>query len=67
MRYISMEQDSSKFKYLMYVLDESCKGRIVAGTIRPLFNTKGLPLGCTWVLHDGLIMPILLYSSETMR
>ena len=40
--------------------------RIVAGAIRSLVNTRDLKLECARVLHETLLVPILLYSSETM-
>ena len=59
------------------VLDESgrveaeCRrkvvsGRKVAGAIRFLVNTRGLQLECTRVLHETLLVPVLMYGSETM-
>ena len=58
-----------------YVLNESstndakcCRkvasGRKVAGAVRSL--VKSLHLECAKVLHEGLLMPVLLYGSETM-
>ena len=41
-------------------------GRKVADAIRSLVNTRGLQLECVRVLHIGLLMPVLLYGSETM-
>ena len=66
-----------KFKYLECVLDESgiystewCKKvvsrRKVVGTIRSLVNARNLQLECGRVLHEVMLMPILLFSSETM-
>src|SRR5678815_3688058 len=65
----------SEFKYLGYVLDEKgtddaecsrkvVNGRKVAGAIKSLVNVKGLSL--TRVLHEGMLLPVLLYGSETM-
>src|SRR5678815_40660 len=67
----------SEFKYLGYVLDEKgtydaecsrevVNGRMVAGAIKSLVNVKGLSLECARVLHDGMLLPVLLHSSETM-
>src|SRR5678816_4114129 len=64
----------SEFKYLGYMLDE--KGtddtesyewyRKVAGAIKSLVDVKGLSLECYRVLHEGMLLPVLMYSSETM-
>ena len=61
----------SEFKYLECVLDDSstdwaecsmkvARGRKVAGAIRDL------QLECARVLHEALLMPVLMYGSETM-
>ena len=66
----------SEFKYLGCFLDESgldgteCRrkvasGRGVAGPIRSLVNARELELECTRVLHETLLIPILMYGSET--
>ena len=66
----------SKFKYLGCVLDESgtdeaeCRRKLaserrVGDAIRPLFNGKGLQLRCFSVLHETLLVPVLMYGSET--
>ena len=39
-------------------------GRNVEGSIRSLINARGLQL--ERVLHEILLIPVLLYSSETM-
>ena len=41
-------------------------GARVAGDIRSLVNARDLPLECTRVLHETLLIPILMYGSETM-
>ena len=41
-------------------------GRKVAGAIKSLVNVKELSLECARVLHEGMLLPVLLYSSETM-
>ena len=41
-------------------------GRRVVGAIRSLVNASGLQLECARVLHDSLLVPVLMYSSETM-
>ena len=67
----------SEFKYLGCVLDESgtdelecrwkeCRGRRVGGAIKSLFNSGDLQLECVRVLHEALLVPVLIYSSETM-
>src|SRR5678815_3865859 len=67
----------SEFKYLGYMLDEKgtddaecskkiVNGRKVASAIKSLVNVKGLSLECARVLHEGMLLPVLLYSSETM-
>ena len=45
---------------------EVAKVRKVSGVIRSLVNAKGLQHDCERVLHEGLLMHILLYGSETM-
>ena len=65
-----------EFKYLGYILNESStdgaecssmvvSGRRVAGAIRPLVNARDLQLECTRVLHETLLVPVLMYGSET--
>ena len=41
-------------------------GRKVAGAIRSWVNDSVLQLECARMLHKGLLMPVLLYGSETM-
>ena len=41
-------------------------GRRVVGAIRSLVNASGLQLECARVLHESLLMPVLMYGSETM-
>ena len=41
-------------------------GRKVAGRIRSPVDARGLQLECARVLYDGLLIPVLLYFSETM-
>ena len=38
----------------------------VAGNIRSLVNAKDLQLGCVRVFRETLLVPILIYGSETM-
>ena len=40
--------------------------RKVAGAIKSLVDVKGLSLECTRVLHEGMLLPVLMYTSETM-
>ena len=67
----------SEFKYLGCVLDESstddakCRRKVagrrkVACAIRSLVNPRGLQPECARVLHEGLLVHVLLYNSETM-
>src|SRR5678815_2551252 len=37
-----------------------------AGAIKSLVNVKGLSLECARVLHEGMLLPVLFYGSETM-
>ena len=66
----------SKLKYLGCVLDESgtdggecsrkmASGRRVAGAIRSLVNAMDLQLECARVLHETMLVPVLMYGSET--
>ena len=41
-------------------------GRRVAGTIRSLVNGRVLQLDFVTVLHETLLVPVLMYGSETM-
>ena len=67
----------SEFKYLECIFNESgtdgaeCSrkvagGRRIAGEIMSLVNAKNLQLECARVLHETLLMPLLMYGSETM-
>ena len=68
---MSALEQVSEFKYLGRVLDElgtddaECHTK-VAGTIRSLVNARGLEFECERVLHVRLLVPVLLYDSETM-
>ena len=66
-----------EFKYLGCVLDESgidgaecskkvVSGRRVADAIRSLVNDRDFELECARFLHETLLVPVLVYSSETM-
>ena len=67
---VQLEQ-VSEFKYLGYMLDDKgtddaeC-GRKVAGAIKSLVNAKGLSLECMRVLHESMLIPVLMYGSESM-
>ena len=41
-------------------------GRKVVGAIRSLVNARDLQLECSRVLHETLLVPVLMYGSETM-
>ena len=41
-------------------------GRRGAGGIRSLVNARGFQLECASILHESLLMPVLIYVSETM-
>ena len=41
-------------------------GRKVAGAIKSLVNAKGLSLECMRVLHESMLIPVLMYNSESM-
>ena len=41
-------------------------GRRGAGTIRSLVNGRDLLLECAKVLHETLLVPVLIYDSETI-
>ena len=62
---------------MRFVLDESgtneaqcsrkmTSGRRAAATVSSPVNAKGLQLDCARVLHDILLVPVLMYDSETM-
>ena len=38
----------------------------VTGGIRSLVNARDLQLECASVLHETLLVPVLMYGSETM-
>ena len=67
----------SEFKYLGSVLDESdtdeaessrrvASGRRVVCAVRSLFHVRDLQLECARVLHETLLVPVLMYGSETI-
>ena len=41
-------------------------GRRMTSAIRPLVNGRDLQLECARVLHETLLVPVLMYGSETM-
>ena len=68
---------SRNLKYLECVLDESgtdeakcskkvVSGKRVAGAIRSLVTARSLQFECARVLHESLLVPVLMYGSETM-
>ena len=38
----------------------------MAGAIRSLNNAKDMQLECARILHETLLVPVLMYGSETM-
>ena len=64
----------SEFIYLGCVLDNSgtdgaekvVSGKRVAGAIRSLVNPRDLQLECPRLFHETLLVPVLMYRSETM-
>ena len=40
--------------------------RRVAGAIRSIVNARDLQFECARVLHETLLVPVLMYGSETM-
>ena len=46
--------------------DDAVSQRKIAGAIRSLVNARDLELEHVRVLHEGLLMPFLLYGSEIM-
>ena len=45
---------------------KAASGRRVSGAIRSLVNARGLKRESVWVLHETLLVPVLMYGSETM-
>ena len=45
---------------------KAASGRRVGGAIGSLVNARNLQLECSRVLHESLVVPVLMYSSETM-
>ena len=41
-------------------------GRRVSGTIRSLVNARDLQLESTRILHETLLLPVIIYGSESM-
>ena len=67
----------SEFKYFGCVLNEigteekicrmkMASGRRVAGAFMSLVNAWSLQYDCAKVLHESLLVPALIYGSETM-
>ena len=42
------------------------QGRKVAGVVSDLVRKNGLSVECARALHDAVLIPTLLYSSETV-
>ena len=42
------------------------RGSSVAGAFRYLVNAVSLQIECARVLHEPLLVPVLMYGSETM-
>ena len=55
---------ASEFKYLGCILDEC--SRKVAGAIRSLVNARDFHIEGASVLHETLLVPVLMYGSETI-
>ena len=67
----------SEFKYLECIFDDSSTneeechrkvvgGRKIADAIRTLVIARGLQFECARVLHETFLIPVFMYSSETM-
>ena len=41
-------------------------GRRVTGAIRSVVNSRDLQLECARILHETLLVPVVMYGSETM-
>ena len=41
-------------------------GRRVAAATRSLVNARSLQLECARILHESLLVPVLMYGSETI-
>ena len=74
--YIRLEH-VSQFKYLACFLDESgtneveysrqvASGIRIVIAVRYLGNARSLQLECARVLHESLLVPVLMYGSESM-
>ena len=48
------------------VVGRCASERRVADTIRSLVNAKDLQLECARFLHETLLLPVLMYGSDTM-
>ena len=48
------------------VVGKVVNGRKVAGAIKSLVDVKGLTLESARVLHEDVLLPVLMYSSETI-
>ena len=41
-------------------------GKRIAGDIRAMVNARSLQFECARVLHESLVVPVLMYGSQTM-
>ena len=66
-----------EFKYLGSMLSKNglckseidnrvLKGRSVSGAIKKLLNQRHLSIQCARALHEGILVPTLLYGNETV-
>ena len=54
------------FDMLQSILFKIASGRKVAGAIRSMVNARDQQFECAMVLHEALVVPVLLYGSDTM-
>ena len=53
------------------MVDAECSGKVasgrrVSGVIRSIVNARDLQIECARVLHETMLVPVLMYGSETM-
>ena len=53
------------FEYI-YIYRKVASGRRVADAISSLVNARDLHLECVRILHETLVVPLLMYGSETL-
>ena len=51
---------------MMHCRMKVASGRRVAVDIRSLVNVRGLQLQCARFLNEALVVPVLMYNSDTM-